>query len=215
MDLANNSKMISKSFLWMFLGLMATGLISWQAYESDFMINYLSTSMPILVIVQLGLVILFSFCFRKLPANIVSLIFMLYAIINGLTFSSIFYVYELGSVITIFFGSALLFLILGLIGYKSKSDFTNFGKIMSVGLLVGFIMMLINLVLANSMLDIILTWAMLAIFCGLTMYDLNKLKNAAQLVEDDDKMHIYFAMELYLDFINIFIRLLQILGKEK
>lgn len=214
MDLANN-KMISKSFLWMFLGLMATGLISWQAYQSDFMISYLSTSMPILVLFQLGLVLLFSFCFRKLPANIVALLFMLYAIINGLTFSTIFYVYELGSIITIFFGSALLFLILGLIGYKSESDFTNFGRIMSVGLLVGFVMMLINIFLKSSMLDIILTWAMLAIFCGLTMYDLNKLKNTAITVQDDDKIHIYFAMELYLDFINIFIRLLQILGKEK
>ena len=99
---------------------------------------------------------------------------------------------------------------------KTKADLTKFGTICQVGLLIGVVFTIVNIFLGNTMLDIILTWALLVIFCGLTRYDIHKLKQANQMgTMEQNKLHIYFAMELYLDFINIFIRLLSLFGKRR
>ena len=77
-------------------------------------------------------------------------------------------------------------------------------------------MSLVNIFLKNSMFDLIIDWFILALFCGVTIYDLNKIKLLASEVDtDDEKIHIYCAMQLYLDFINIFIRILSIFGKKR
>ncbi|MFI3260476.1 MAG: Bax inhibitor-1/YccA family protein [bacterium] len=212
----NINKTIQKSFLWMFFGLLITSLVSYYCYATESLQSFLYGSMTTLMIVQVVVVIVFVLFFKKLPANVVAILFLVYAVLTGVSFSSIFYFYELGSIMYIFGGSAILFLALSAIGHNTEKDLSNMGSLLTVGLVVGLILTLVNVfIIKNTMMDIVLTWVLLGIFMGLVIYDVNKLKQAALSVEDPDKMHIYFAMELYLDFINIFIRLLSLFGKEK
>ena len=118
------------------------------------------------------------------------------------------------SISTAFLISALLFGGLALYGHTTEKDMTKFGNILLVGLLVGIVASLINLFIGNTMVDIALDWITLLIFCGLTAYDIQKMKILQFAdVENREKLYIYFAMQLYLDFINIFIRLLFITAR--
>ena len=93
---------------------------------------------------------------------------------------------------------------------------SSWGTVLTAALIVALILTLVNLFVGSSGLDILLDWVVLGIFAGLTMYDMNKIKELANSgIVENDKVYIYGAMELYLDFINIFIRLLSIFGKRK
>ena len=130
--------------------------------------------------------------------------------------STIFVVFELNSIILLFVASSVLFGGLALYGYKTSKDLSNWRTLLFGTLLIGLIVSLVNLFIKNSMLDIILDWVILLVFFGITAYDMNKIKQLS-LDEnlDKSKLHIYGAMELYLDFINIFLRILSIFGKRR
>ena len=136
--------------------------------------------------------------------------------INGVTLSTIFALYELNSIVMLFIISALIFAVLAYYGRNTNNDLSSWGTILFAGLIAGIILSIINLFLGNSMLDILIDWAMLVVFFGFTAYDMNKIK-ALELESDldQDKLHIYCAMQLYLDFINLFIRILSIFGKRR
>ena len=211
------NKLIPKTFYWMFLGLLGTAIVSWYTYESGLYLKILlSNSFSILLIAEIIVVLLFSFLFRKLPATLVAILYFIYSMINGVSISLIFVIFELSSVIYLFIASALLFGCLALYGYKTENDLSNWRTILFGTLIIGLILSIINLFIGNSILDIILDWVILATFCGITIYDMNKIKQL-QYEEDlqQDKLHIYGAMQLYLDFINIFLRILSIFGKRK
>ena len=113
-------------------------------------------------------------------------------------------------------GTAVLFGLLSLIGYKTDKDISNWGTILTVALLVGIILTIVNIFVGSSMLDIALDWAILFIFFVLTIYDMNKIKLMQQAgFCEDEKLYVYGAMELYLDFINIFLRILSLFGKRR
>ena len=114
------------------------------------------------------------------------------------------------------FGSAGVFGALAYAGYKTDKDISSMGNILMIGLIVGLILSLVNIFLSNSTLDIVLDWVILFVFFGITAYDMNKIKSLAEDPSlDQSKLHIYGAMELYLDFINIFLRILSIFGKKR
>lgn len=136
--------------------------------------------------------------------------------INGVTLSTVFAVYELYSIIYLFVISALVFGALGFIGYKTNKDLTSWRPYITVFLIAGIVLSLINLILKNPGFDLFIDWLILALFCGVTIYDINRIKLLQQEPEiNQEKIHIYCAMELYLDFINIFLRILSIFGKRK
>ena len=115
-----------------------------------------------------------------------------------------------------FLATAALFGVLAYLGYKTDQDISNWGTILMVALLVGLVLTVINLFMHNTMLDIILDWVILFTFFGLTIYDMNKIKQMQEMrFCEDDKLYVYGAMELYLDFINVFLRILSLLGKRK
>ncbi len=169
-----------------------------------------------LAIAEVVVVLLFSFLFRKLSPAIVTVLFYAYAFLNGFTLSVIFAIYELGSIATCFIATAGLFGILAFIGYKTDKDISNWRTILSVALIVGIILSIINLFMHSSMLSIALDWGILLVFFGLTVYDMNKIKQMRDMgICEDEKLYVYGAMELYLDFINIFLRILSLFGKRK
>ena len=209
--------LLSKTFFWMFLGLLGTAIIAWYTYSSGLFYNIIANNyFSILLIVEIAVVLLFSFLFRKLPATIVGILYFVYAAVNGVTLSVIFAVFELNSIIVLFVASALLFGGLALYGYKTSKDLSNWHTLLFGTLLAGLVVSLINLFLKNSMLDIILDWVILLTFFGITVYDMNKIKQLSLSPDlDENKTHIYCAMDLYLDFINIFLRILSIFGRRR
>ena len=215
--ITSTNSSIVKIFFRMFLGLLGTALTAFYTYKSGLYIT-ISTGMSygVLAIIEIAVVLLFSFMFKKLSPTAVTILFYLYAFINGITLGVIFAVFELGTIGYAFGITSLLFGGLAFYGYVTKRDISKAGPILTVELIAGLIVSLINLFIGNSMVDIILDWVMLAVFAGLTIYDMNKIKAMEQYVEyDTEKFYIYGAMQLYLDFINIFIRILSILGRRK
>ena len=137
--------------------------------------------------------------------------------INGVTLSVVFVVYELSSIVSVFIISALVFGISGFIGYKTNRDLNSWGTYIIVFLIAGIVLSLLNLIVfRSSVLDIAIDWLILILFCGATIYDINKIKVLQESADiNQDKIHIYCAMQLYLDFINIFLRILSLFGKSK
>ena len=212
------NKLFGKTFFWMFLGLLGSALIAWYTYSSGLFLNIvLNDYFTGLLIMELVAVLLFSFLFRKLPPVVVGILYFVYAALNGVKLAVIFAVFELNSIITLFIASALIFGVLSLIGYKTTKNLSSWGTYLNVFLIIGLILSLVNLfIFKSSLFDVILDWVILAVFFGVTIYDINKIK-ALQLEPDinQEKIHIYCAMQLYLDFINIFLRILSIFGKRR
>lgn len=214
-DVGINKNIYSKTFIWMFLGLLATGIVSVFTYFTGFTVNFIE-AWPVLLIVELVVVLLFSLLIKKLPPTAVKLLFFIYAIINGITLSTIFAVFELYSIIIVFFASAVVFGLCALYGFFTKKDLSKISTVFFITLIVGIIVSIINLFLRNSMIDIILDWIILLVFFGVTAWDMQKIKFIASSEEGkDERVAIYCAMDLYLDFINIFLRLLNIFGSRR
>ena len=212
------NKIFGKTFFWMFLGLLGSGIIAWYTYASGLFIDIvLEGYFNILLIVELVAVIVFSLLFRKLPPWAVGILYFVYSMINGVTLSVIFPVFELSSIIYLFVVSAIIFAVLGIIGYKTNADLSRWSPYITVFLIAGLVLSLLNLfIFKNSTFDLILDWIILAIFCGVTIYDINRIKLfQSEPSINQEKIHIYCAMQLYLDFINIFLRILSIFGKRR
>lgn len=210
------SDVFSKVFLWMFMGLFATGLISWFTYSSGLIENMLTgNSFALILIVELVVVILFSLLFRKLSPSAVAVLFFIYAVVNGITLGTIYYVYELTSILYVLFASAALFGVFAFMGNVLKKDISKIGNILMGVLIVALIISVINIFVGNSMIDIAIDWVVLLVFFGVTAWDMQQIKLMVSSTtgEMQEKLHIYGAMMLYLDFINIFLRLLSIFGK--
>ena len=212
------NKLLSKSFFWKFLGVLGSALVAYYTYASGLIENLIADgSFMGLLIAEVIVVILFSFLFRKLPYQVVALLYFVYAMINGLTLSTIFYTFELNSIVYLFFAASIIFAIFSYIGTKTDKDLSNWSTLLTPVLIVGVILSIINLVfLHSSVLDIALDWIILLVFFGITVYDVNRLTSLQnEEYANEEKLHIYFAMQLYLDFINIFLRLLSIFGKSR
>ena len=212
------NKLFGKTFFWMFLGLLGSGILAWYTYSSGlFMDILLGDYFSVLLIIELLVVLVFSFLFKKMPPLIVGILYFVYSMINGVTLSVIFVVFELSSIIYLFAISALLFAVLGLIGYMTNKDLTSSRPYLMVFLIAGILLSFINVfLLKNTTFELILDWLILALFFGITIYDINKIKALqADSSLDSNKIHIYCAMQLYLDFINIFLRILSIFGKRR
>ena len=217
-NISVENKLFGKTFFWMFLGLLGSGIIAWYTYSSGLFLNIvMKGSFSLLLILELVAVLLFSFLFRKLPPVIVGILYFVYAMLNGVTLSVVFAVYELTSVISLFVVSSIVFGILSLIGFNTNKDLSSWRPYITVFLIAGIVLSIINLIfIKSSTFDLILDWIILAVFFGVTIYDINKIKLLQQDPNiNQEKIHIYCAMQLYLDFINIFLRILSIFGKRK
>lgn len=212
-----HNNLLQKTFFWMFLGLLGTAIIAFYTYSSGLFAKIiLGNFFHVLLIIEIVVVLIFSWLFKKLSPTLVAILYFVYAALNGITMSCIFALFELNSIGIVFVATAILFGGLAFYGYKTQDDLSNWRKPLFGLLIVGLILSLINLFLGNSILDIILDWVILFVFFGITIYDMNKIKSLAEYTDlPVEKLHIYGAMELYLDFVNIFIRILSIFGKRR
>lgn len=211
------SSIFVKTFIWMFMGLFATGIIAYITYKTGFIGNLVATGMfSVMLIVELVVVLLFSLLFRKLPPTAVAILFFVYAVLNGIGLSTIFVAFDIKSIFIVFIAAALLFGVFALYGAKTGKDLSKVGTLLFGTLIVCIIVSIINFFMGSDVVDIIVSWIVLFLFFGITAYDMQKIKALAEVPDPkiSEKAHIYGAMELYLDFINIFIRLLRIFRKK-
>ena len=211
---------INRVFGWMFAGLAATGAISWYlgTYQIEKILQYRKLYL-FLVIAEFLVVIALSAGIRKFSAMMAALLFMVFALLNGLTLSWIFIAYSPDVIAGTFFATSGTFGIMGLYGYLTKRDLSSMGSLCSMGLIGLVIASLINMFWYNRTADLIISYAGVLIFVGLTAWDVQKIKLLAiELAEtsasmrDVRKYAVFGALELYLDFINLFLFLLRIFG---
>ena len=213
-----NNKVMSKSFIWMFIGLLVTFITGYAVSHNETMIIniFRNSTYWILCIVELILVIFLSAKVRTMGKNTAKIFFILYSFVSGLTFSSIFIVYKLTSILFVFLLAAIIFLVFGLIGYYTKLDLTKWGTYLMMALFAVIICFIINIFTANETFDLVLSIICILVFIGFTAYDVQKIKALAE--EEDipeDNLSIISALNLYLDYINIFLHLLSIVGNSK
>lgn len=209
------NKIMSKVFLWMFLGLLVTfGTGYYVSTQENMMYNIFSNNIYfLLVIVEFVLVIVLSARVRKMNAMTAKIMFMLYSFVTGLTFASIFVAFELSSIVFVFLITALIFGIFALFGHFTKLDLTSFSTILMMALFGIIICVIVNYFLQSDTFDLIISCISVLVFLGFTAYDMQKIKLLSYEFENEDNLAIIGALELYLDFINIFLDLLKLFGK--
>ncbi len=207
------SKVLAKSFLWMGLGLVVTFLTGFGVCQSETMLIQIFTNKLYILftILELVLVVILSARITKLSETSAKVLFLLYAFVSGLTFSSIFVVYEIASILYVFLIAAAMYALMGFVGYTTKCDLTKLGSFALMALVGIIIASIINIFIMNDMVAFIISIISLIVFLGITAYDVQKIKKLSNM----NNAAIYGALELYLDFINIFIHLLEIFGKNR
>lgn len=217
---AEQSRFMSKVYLWMAFGLFTTAYASYMTANSEALLSLIFSNKLIfygLIIGELALVISFTALIRKISAPVALVMFFLYAMLNGLTFSEIFIVYTQQSIASSFGVTAGMFLGLSAYGFLTKRDLSAMGALMVSALLGLILAMVVNLFLHNSTLDWLTSIAGVFIFSGLIAYDTQKIKamNLMGEAADQTKVAVYGALTLYLDFINLFLSLLRFSGRRR
>lgn len=212
------NKLMSKTFLWMFAGLLVTFSTGYFVSNNEVMIIniFKNSTYLILCVVEIILVIVLSAKVRTMNKNVARICFILYSFVSGLTFSSIFIVYELTSILYVFLLASVVFLVFGLIGYFTNLNLTKISTYLMMGLFAVIICYIVNLFVNNGSFDLILSIISILIFIGFTAYDVQKIKRLGEEeLIDEDNLSIVGALNLYLDYINIFLDLLRIFGNSR
>ena len=211
------NQLLSKTFLWMFVGLLVTFLTGYIVSINENMVLSIFGG-PIfwlIIILEFALVIFFSVRVHKMRPVTAKICFLLYSFVSGLTFSSVFIGFDVGIVMYVFLIAAVVFAIFGAIGYFTNVDLNRIGVYLLMGLFAIIICCIVNLFLGNSTFDLIISIIALLIFFGFTAYDIQMVKILGNQGIDHDVVAINGAFQLYLDFINIFLHLLSIIGNSR
>ena len=214
--------LMRKVFVWMTLALAITGLTAYGVATSPTILSLIFSSKVTffgLIIAEFALVFAISGAINRLSLSTATMLFILYSVINGATLSSIFFAFSVATIGKVFFITAGTFGAMALVGYTTKTDLTSMGKLLFMALLGIIIASVVNMFVASSGLDLILSYVGVLVFVGLTAYDTQKIKQMCQTAPDAgesaQKLALIGALSLYLDFINLFLYLLRIFGNNK
>jgi len=213
---------LTRVFLWMAIALGFTGVVAMLTISSPLIRGIIFSSNLVfggLIIAEFAIVWRLSLSLHKMSATSATLSLVLYSILNGLTLSVIFLVYTASSIASVFFIAGAMFGTMFLVGLVAKVDLTKLGGILMMALVGLIIASVVNIFMHNDAMTMMISYGGVLIFCGLTMYDAQKLKAIGMMeMQSDDQMQkyaIHGALRLYLDFINLFLFLLRILGRRK
>jgi FtsH-binding integral membrane protein len=216
------AEFVRKVFAWMFAGLALTGVAALYTAGSPALLKAIFGNKMVfyaLVFGELGLVIAISGAINRLSAAAATGLFLLYSALNGVTLASIFLVYTGGSIAATFFVSASTFGAMSAYGYLTKKDLTSWGSFLFMGLIGVVIASLVNMFLNSPMVAWVASVCGVIVFVGLTAYDTQKIKALGAAGFSDEsaqrKASILGALTLYLDFINIFLMLLNLFGRRR
>jgi len=154
-----------------------------------------------------------SLAYERMSKGTLQMLLYGFAVLMGLSFSTIFIVYQIGSIVSAFMGAAILFGTLSFYGYFTKKDLSSWGTFLLVGLIALVITSIVNIFIGSSVLAMTLSAIAIIIFLGLTAYDTQRIREMVTY-ENDGKAEVMGALSLYLNFINIFLSLLQLFGNK-
>lgn len=221
--ITESNTFLAKVFGWMFLALMLSAFSAIIFANNPEWMNMLITKNAegketfsflgwVTLFAPLGFIIVLIIGLERFSDFTATGIFLLYSFINGISLSFIILAYTPGSLIGCFLGAAIMFGIMGLYGYFTKRDLTNIGSILIMALIGIIVVSIINLFMQSAMIDYIISIIGVVVFCGLTAYDVQMLKDMSY---SGRKGAIIGALNLYLDFLNIFLYLLRLFGESK
>ncbi|MEE1212822.1 MAG: Bax inhibitor-1/YccA family protein [Treponema sp.] len=222
-SVSEQNKFLAKVYGWMTFALLLSALTAYgtavyaanniQAFAAFFRGGFF-----VAAIAELVIVFYLSARINKISAAKATTAFIIYSILNGFNLSTIFFAYNIASIANIFAISAGMFLCMAIYGSKTKSDLMSYRKFFSMAILGILIATLVNFLLRSSGMSLVISIAAVVLFTGLTAYDAQKMLIISRQARDDEmfkKASIIGALELYLDFINIFLHLLRIFGNRK
>ena len=227
--IVGENKLLRASFSWMALAMLLTSLSALLfafvpaltellMQPTDFggskptMLAYAVMFAPLIFVMVIG------FGFNKMSFPALVGLFIAYSIINGISFSFIFFVYHVGSIVKVFLSTTALFAVMAIAGYTTRTDLTKLRSILMIGLVGIVIASLINLFMGSAQMDYLISILGVIIFTGLTAYNVQKIKNLGQEAGDSpviSKLGIMGALTLYLDFVNLFLFLLRLFGGKR
>lgn len=212
---------LSRVYGWMTLALVISGVTAFLAATNETIIRLTignGFGFLILAVAELALVWWLTASIHKISSGAAFFAFILYSVLNGVTLSSIFLVYKIESIFMVFFISAGMFAAMAVYGTVTKSSLSSFGKYFAMALVGIIIASLVNFLLRSPMLDWFLSIITVVLFTGLTAYDAQKMLAVSNNASDDEvfkKASVIGALELYLDFINIFLAMLRLFGRRR
>ena len=204
-----------KIFLWMFIGLLVTFITAYVVSLNEVMVRNIFSGITryILIIAELGIGIFLGVRVWKLKPATATCLFLFYTFLTGLTFSSIFIVYKITSIMFVFGIAALLFGIFAILGKILKLDLTKISTFLLMMLIGVMVLGIVNMFIGSSMLTTVISCVSLVVFLGFVAYDINRMKEMVGYSGDKEQnLAILGAFSLYIDFINIFIDLLNLFG---
>lgn len=214
--------LMRKVYVWMTLALVITGFTAYAVATSPALLMAIVGNRFVLlglIVAELALVVGISGAINRLSLTAATLMFVLYSVINGATLSVVFLAFTMSSITSVFFITAGTFATMALVGYTTKKDLTSMGRMLFMALIGLVIATVVNMFMRNSGLDMILNYVGVLVFVGLTAYDTQKIKEQLMMAGDAgeawQKIALVGALTLYLDFINLFLYLLRILGKRE
>ncbi|WP_303720110.1 Bax inhibitor-1/YccA family protein [Malonomonas rubra] len=220
--LTTTSGFFPKVYGWMTAGLALTALSAFLTLSSQSLLNLVFSNRLVfygLIIGELGLVFTMSAAINRISAMTATMMFLLYSALNGVTFASIFLLYTSSSIASTFMIAAGTFAVMSGYGYATKRDLTGWGSFLFMGLIGVIIASVVNIFLHSAMITWVTSYLGVFIFVGLTAYDTQKIKmigrNGFADSESRHKTAILGALALYLDFINLFLMLLRIMGNRR
>jgi len=215
--------LLRRVYFWMTVGVLLTAIVALLTVTTPALLSLLQS--PVIVfgalILEFVLVVILSAAIQRLSPTAASLLFFAYAGLLGFSLAGIFLVYTLNSIAAAFFSAAALFGIMTLVGFLTRADLTRLGTYLVVGLVGMIVAMLVNLFLRSSMLELFVSLIGIVVFTGLTAYDTQKI---ARMSRDPrlqaegaamGRLSILGALALYLDFLNLFLLLLRLLGRRR
>jgi FtsH-binding integral membrane protein len=197
----------------MMLAVLTSMCVSFLVSTSPAMMAFFFTgAMKWLVIfAPLVAILAMGFGLEQMSKSTLQICLYAFSALMGLSFATIFVIYALGSIVSAFMGAAILFGVMSFYGYFTKKDLDSVGKFMFVGLIAIVIASIVNLFIGSSVMQMVISAIAIIVFLGLTAYDTQKIRQAVTY-ESDGKMEVWGALTLYLDFINLFLSLLQLFG---
>ena len=214
------SALLKKVYLWMALALVVSGLVAAYIAQNPNLLQMVFSggTLLVLVVAEVALVWILSARIMKMSFATAGLMFLAYSVLNGATLSVIFVAYTQESIATTFYITAGTFAATSLIGYTTKKDMSSFGNFFLMALVGLIIASVVNIFVGSSTLYWIISYVGVLLFVGLTAYDTQKIKNMLTEygIEDSEmtrKLALLGSLTLYLDFINLFIYLLRIFGR--
>lgn len=209
-------------FLLMTLALAVTGGVSYYMVTNENMVMNIVNNISIfymLAIAELVFVLVLSLFINELSASVAMILFGIYSVLNGITLAPIFLIYTQESIASAFFITAGTFGAMALFGYITKRNLSGIGRTLTMALMGIIIASIVNFFTKSSQMEMIINYVAVIVFVGLTAYDTQKIK---KMVEENignnafiPKLAVIGSLILYLDFINLFIRILRIIGKRK